>query len=304
MTALATGGPVICAYKDVAIAKHALRASAWLAHALERPLVVAHVFDPMGISVPPTRDMFAASITAEDLEQTARQRARRQLDAAVRRVSGVEPELLEGQPVPGLLKLAASRSARLLVTGTRARVGMERILKGSVTAELAAHASCPVIAVPRAAALEEPGPVLAGYDGSEDGLRAARHAAALAAQLNRELVVVQVAKRGDEVERPDRELAGELYVAASDGLLGEPGQPLDLGVSVVRETGDPADVLVRVARERAAAVIFTGLRGRNAVSSALFGSVSAGVVEVADRPVGLVPASVRDALSPRDQVPD
>ncbi|MGH2844516.1 MAG: universal stress protein [Thermoleophilaceae bacterium] len=68
-------------------------------------------------------------------------------------------------------------------------------------------------------------------------------------------------------------------MAASDGLLGEHAQPLDLGVTVVRETGDPADVLVRVARERAAAAIFTGLRGRNAVSSALFGSVSAGVLE-------------------------
>ena len=67
------------------------------------------------------------------------------------------------------------------------------------------------------------------------------------------------------------------------------------GVSVVRESGDPADVLVRVARERAAALIFTGTRGRNALSSALLGSVSAGVVAVADRPVALVPASVRDA---------
>jgi nucleotide-binding universal stress UspA family protein len=229
------------------------------------------------------------------MTRSLRRDARAGTAPAAQRVSGVEPELLEDHPVSGLLKLAANRGARLLVTGTAARVGMERILKGSVTAELAAHASCPVVAVPRAAALEEPGPVLAGYDGSEHGLRAARHAAALAAQLNRELVVVHVATRQDEVVRPDRELAGELYVAASDGLIGGPGRPLDLGVSVVRETGDPADVLVRVARERAAAVIFTGLRGRNAVSSALLGSVSAGVVAVADRPVGLVPASVRDA---------
>jgi nucleotide-binding universal stress UspA family protein len=178
--------------------------SAWLAHALETPLVVAHAFDPMGISVPPTRDMVAASISVEDLERAARRRAQRQLDAAAKLVSGtgVEPELLEGQPIPGLLELAASRGARLFVTGTAARVGLDRILKGSVTGELAAHAPCPVIAVPRAAALEEPGPVLAGYDGSEHGLRAARHAAALAAQLNRELVVVQVDKRGDEVARP------------------------------------------------------------------------------------------------------
>jgi nucleotide-binding universal stress UspA family protein len=89
-------------------------------------------------------------------------------------------------------------------------VGLDRILIGSVTSELAAHSPCPVVAVPRAAALEEPGPVLAGYDGSEHALRAARHAAALAAQLKRDLVLVHVAKRGDEVLSPDRELADEL----------------------------------------------------------------------------------------------
>ena len=95
--------------------------------------------------------------------------------------------------------------------------------------------------------------------------------------------------------RPDRELAGELYAAAAAAPRGEAGRSPDLSVSVVRESGDPADVLVRVARERAAALIFTGTRGRNALSSALLGSVSAGVVAVADRPVALVPASVRDA---------
>jgi nucleotide-binding universal stress UspA family protein len=296
MTTVENSAPVLCAFEHTAIARHALRASTWLARALAAPLVLAHVFDPMGIPVPSSRDMLAASVTVEDLERAARQRAQRQLDAAARRLDGVdvEPRLLEDQPVAGLLELAASRDARLVVTGTAARAGLDRILKGSVTSELVAHAPCPVIAVAPAAALEEPGPVLAGYDGSEHGLRAARHAAALAAQLNRELVVVNVTKRGDEMVRPDRELVGELYVAASEGLLSGPERPLDLAVDVVHETGAPADVLVRVARERAAALIFTGTRGRNALSSALLGSVSAGVVAVADRPVGLVSASVHD----------
>ena len=50
------------------------------------------------------------------------------------------------------------------------------VLIGSVTSELAARSPCPVIAVPRAAAREEPGPVLAGYDGSDHGLREGRTA--------------------------------------------------------------------------------------------------------------------------------
>jgi nucleotide-binding universal stress UspA family protein len=297
MTTLNVGGPVICAYEDKPIARHALRASEWLAHALGAELVVAHVFDPMGIPVPPTQEMLHRDVTIDELEGAARERARRQLTTAAARVSGgnVQSELVEDQPVAGLLELAAGRGARLLVTGTAARVGLDRILIGSVTSDLAAHSPCPVIAVPRAAALEEPGPVVAGHDGSEHGLRAARHAAGLAAQLGRDLVLVHVTKRGDDVVRPDRELADELYAAAAAAPRSGPGGPLDLSVNVVRESGDPADTLVRVARERAAALIFTGTRGRNALSSALLGSVSAGVVEVADRPVGLVAPSVRDS---------
>jgi nucleotide-binding universal stress UspA family protein len=109
-----------------------------------------------------------------------------------------------------------------------------------------------VIAVPQAAALEEPGPLLAGYNGSEHGLRAARHAAALAAQLNRDVVLVPAAGRGDKTMRSDRELAGELYAAAAATPRRGAGRSLDLSVSVVRDPGDPADVLVRFARKRAA----------------------------------------------------
>ena len=297
MTAGGRGGPVICAFENTSVARHALRASAWLAHGLRAPLVVSHVFDPMGIPVPPATELAESSITYETLEQAARDRAHREVAVAAERVrSGVDVEatVLEDAPVRGLLELAATRSARVLVTGTAARVGVERLLIGSVTSELAVHAPCPVIAVPRSAGLEEPGPVLAGHDGSEHGLRAARHAAVLAAQLGRDLVLVHVAARGDEMGHSDLELAGKLGAGAPQGASTRSTEVPDLAVELVRETGNPSDVLVRVARERAAALIFVGTRGRNALSAALLGSVTADIVSVADRPVGLVSSTVAD----------
>ena len=50
-------------------------------------------------------------------------------------------------------------------------------------------------------------------------------------------------------------------------------------------------VLAALGREEAAALLVTGTRGRNALSSALLGSVSVGLVSAAGRPVVLVPAS-------------
>ena len=174
--------------------------------------------------------------------------------------------------------------------GTAARGGLERLLVGSVSGALAAAAPCPLVAVPRGAALDEPGPVVVGYDGSADSLRAARHAAALAARLRRELVLLHVA--GDGGVRPDEELARDLHAAGVGGLGDDPGRPaLELSVRLAVEDGDPVQVLAAVGREEAAALLVTGTRGRNALSSALLGSVSVGLVSAAGRPVALVPAS-------------
>lgn len=69
-----------------------------------------------------------------------------------------------------------------------------------------------LIAVTRGAVLAERGPVIAGYDGSEHSLQAARHGVALAAGLRRGLVLLHVAdgdKRVDITPGLADELAGD-----------------------------------------------------------------------------------------------
>ena len=279
--------PVMCAIEDGEASRHAVRVAVLLARALGTELVLAHAFDPMGIPARPRREMLPSGITDDDLEHLARRAARRLLEDAAGSVTGVEvaTELVEGQAVPELLELAKARWATLLVAGTAARAGIERALIGSVSGALAAAAPCPVVAVPRGAAVDEPGPVVAGYDGSAHSRRAARHAAALAARLGRELLLLHVTR--DEGVEPDEELTRELYAAG--------GPAPDLKVRLAVEDGDPVQVLAAVAREQAAALLVTGTRGRNALSSALLGSVSVGLVGAAGRPVALVPASAGEA---------
>jgi nucleotide-binding universal stress UspA family protein len=288
--------PVMCAIEDGDASRHAVRAAAWLARALDTELVLAHAFDRMGIAARPRSEMLARGITDDDVEDVARRAARLLLRDAAASVTGVQvsTELVEGQVAPEILDLADARWAMLLVAGTAAREGIERVLVGSVSGTLAATAPCPVVAVPRGAALEERGPVVVGYDGSTHSLRAARHAAALAARLRHELVLLHVT--GDERVQPDEALARELYAAGVAGLGDDPGRPaLDLKVRLDVEEGDPVQVLAAVAREEEAALLVTGTRGRNAFSSVLLGSVSVGLVAAAGRPVALVPASAGEA---------
>jgi nucleotide-binding universal stress UspA family protein len=288
--------PVMCAIDDGVASRHAVQAAAWLAGALDAPLVLAHAFDPMGIAARPRHEMHARELTDDDLVRVERQAAGRLLDDAAGEVSGVNvvAELVEGTVVDELLRLATERWALALVAGTAARGGLERVLVGSVAGALAAAAPCPLVAVPRGAALDEAGPVVVGYDGSPHSLRAARHAAALAARLRRELVLVHVTT-GEGV-RADEELARDLYAAGVRGLGDDRGRPaLDLDVRLAVEDGDPVQVLAAVGREESAALLVTGTRGRNALSSALLGSVSVGLVGAAGRPVALVPATAGES---------
>jgi nucleotide-binding universal stress UspA family protein len=286
----------MCAIDDGDASRHAVPAAAWLAHALGTRLLLAHAFDPMGIAARPRREMQARGLTDDDLEAAERRAARLLLDDAARDVTGVDlaTVLVEGTVIEQLLRLAAERWAAVLVAGTAARSGLERLLVGSVSGALAAAAPCPLVVVPRGAALDEPGPVVVGYDGSPHSLRAARHAAALAARLGRELVLLHVTT-GDGVDA-DAGLARDIYAAGVRGLGDDPGRAgLDLDVRLAVEDGDPVQVLAAVGREEAAALLVTGTRGRNALSSALLGSVSVGLVGAAGRPVALVPASAGES---------
>ena len=53
--------------------------------------------------------------------------------------------LLRGDPWREIVGLAASLDADLIVVGTAGRVGLERILLGSVAAQVVRHAGCPVL---------------------------------------------------------------------------------------------------------------------------------------------------------------
>lgn len=78
--------------------------------------------------------------------------ARSVLDAAVDEARAEGPdleivgELVEARPAEALI--AAARDADLLVVGSRGRGGFAGLLLGSVSAQCAHHAPCPVVVVP------------------------------------------------------------------------------------------------------------------------------------------------------------
>jgi nucleotide-binding universal stress UspA family protein len=249
------GRPVICAFEESSPARRAVEAAAWLADALRAPLEVIHVFDDGAQPDVPRHGDLADPVAREEARRRIDQRTRARMRGALRSVVGqlpiddVETLLLDGGVVPTLHEAAAERRAVLLVSGTAARAGLEHVLHGSVAGSLAANAPCPVVPVRAEMAIAEPGPVLAGDDGSDHAHRAVQLAAGLAERLGREVVRIE-AHRDD----PVRELAA-------------------------------------AGRAHRACLIAAGTRGRGPMRAELLGSVSSGLVQAADRPVMLVPAT-------------
>lgn len=135
--------------------------------------------------------------------------------------------------------------------------------------------------------------VVVGIDGSENGARALRWAAELAAQAGGRLVVVHVfeplAHLG-EVEPPID--FAEMEEAAKRRLGEDWCAPcVSLGVPYTTRVveGDPADALIAAATEEQADLIVVGSRGLSGVRSLLAGSTSTKLLHRSDRPVVVIP---------------
>ena len=151
--------------------EHADRAIVWAARqaTLEhRPLTLMHAFDPVGRT-------FVGALELEgdnrlELLHSLRRAARITLDDAVQRVREIGPdldvrcELVDSDPRQALVD--ASKTAHLLVMGSRGRGPVRGLLLGSVSVAVSQLAECPTIVCrPRRVAHDTPG-VLVGADGS------------------------------------------------------------------------------------------------------------------------------------------
>ena len=244
-------GPVLCAFDASEPSILAAHTAAWLAEALDAPLELVTVIDTDDLPALPPRgagiDPLVRDALPEIQEQVAEDAARAELEAALSALPHVEVtgSVLTGPAPPVIRRRAIDRAAALLVTGTSARRGLQRLLLGSVSGTLAAEAPCPVVVVPPGAALREPGPVLVGDDHSPHGSRAVRHAEAVGARLRREVVCVHV-----EDEDPVHALAraareqraclvvvgtrgrglvrSQIFGSVSTGLIAAAGRPVML----------------------------------------------------------------------------
>lgn len=142
-----------------------------------------------------------------------------------------------------------------------------------------------------------PNVIVAATDGSEQSLRAANVAAALARTNDAHLFIVTVVRPpegwwGIVGAPPPAESLGNALADAQRIVLEKTVEAVDLsgvGYETIEEVGDPANQLAAFAESREADLIVIGQRGAGLVERIMVGSVADRLVHIATTPILVVP---------------
>jgi nucleotide-binding universal stress UspA family protein len=266
-------------------------------------VTVLHVFRQM-----PVVDAAAAALGAglyvpplemTDVDRAAIERRVAEFVAAARGDQEVTVRTCEGTNVrEEIIREAREMNADLLVLGSHGLSGVKRLVLGSVAESVLRHAPQPVLIVPaHAPAVPESGVpfkrIVCAVDFHAEAYRALRYAFALAQESDAQLTLLH-ALEAPAVHVGAEDLAFEL-ASAREPVMRQARENLDALVpdearayctvraEVVEGRADRA--ILQLAADVGADLIIMGVRSRDAVDVAVFGSHTQAVVRAAHCPV-------------------
>lgn len=264
-----------------------------LARHYEATLLVFHVvrsivIDPAFLATTMIDQVYAEQ--AADAKVQIAKLAEKQAGEAVRTQIIVQM----GLPADSILSVAKANDADLIVMGTHGRRGLDRLMMGSTTEAILRKAHCPVLAVReptrnfvKPESPDDPvqlGKILCCVDFSENSPRALEYAFSLGLQYGAEITLLHIlenAKGG-----PDE---SALALESIDRLVPDEVRTWASVVPKVR-SGKPYEEIIEHAAEAETDLIVMGVRGRNVVDLAVFGSTTHRVIQLGPCPVLVVRA--------------
>jgi nucleotide-binding universal stress UspA family protein len=263
-----------------------------LARQYNAQLYLLHIVRPVIIGYPE----YAIPDSVNEFYGELREHAEEQLRefAKVHSEGGVHTTVVveEGVVTESILDIAQENAVDMIVMGTHGRRGLQRLTLGSVTERVLRKAACPVLAVRRSvhdfvAPGSKVGPVRLGKimlcsDFSECSERALEYALSLAMEYKSELSLAHVLEHLPPPEQ--REVENARVVHLLEGKVPEEARSRCKVKTIVR-AGKAYEEIIKLAEQEQTDLIVVGVRGRNALDLALFGSTTHRVLQLGPCPV-------------------
>ena len=288
---------ILCATDFSDFSNHTISYGVALAKEFEAKLFVSHVID-----------LSSVAIYGEfQLDPVGQQnRIMEDADTQLKELTGDqpipwEPLISVGKPADEISRAVAEKDIDLVITATRGRSGLKRIILGSVTERLMRTLACPLLVVnspehkfvstaDQVVKIEK---ILVGCDFSPDSDQAFNYALSLAQEFEAELHLAHVIEppRQSEVHRGDTPVSEEMrqnYRELLNRKLKEM-VPVEARYWCTPQTGllegQAYEEIVRYAESKDIDMIVLGVRGHGLVKTLLLGSTTDRVVRRSPCPV-------------------
>ena len=199
----------------------------------------------------------------------------------------------DGLPADLILSFAEAQAVNLIVMGTHGVRGLDRAMLGSVTDKVLRRARCSVLAVRKPAhtiVTAGNGPdgihlhrIVYCTDFSDCSERAFDHAVSLAEEYKAELTLLHVVEGISDRADIQDEIAKVM-----EGLEKRVPPGTNCATKPIVRIGKPFQQIIELALESRTDLIVMGVRGRNALNLAVFGSTTERVVQLGPCPVLVV----------------
>jgi nucleotide-binding universal stress UspA family protein len=288
---------ILCATDFSDFSNHTISYGVALAKEFEAKLFVSHVID-----------LSSVAIYGEfQLDPVGQQnRIMEDADAQLKKLAGGqaiswEPLITVGKPADEISRAVEEKDIDLVITATRGRSGLKRIILGSVTERLMRTLSCPLLVVnspehkfisvtDQAVKIEK---ILVGCDFSPDSGQAFKHALSLAQEFQAELHLAHVIEppTQPDLKLEDTPVSVEIQQDYRDLLSRKLKEmvPVEARNWCTPKTslleGQPYEEIVRYAESKDIDMIVLGVRGHGLVKTLFLGSTTDRVVRRSPCPV-------------------
>lgn len=217
-------------------------------------------------------------VALDELEAEAAHVCADAVAAAQGRGFSADAKVMLGAPAATIAQIARENGSDAIVLCTHGRRGLTRAFAGSVSEDLMAQSTVPVIITHLGDTTDGGGPVTVALDGSPASDAALGVALRIAAASRQTLAILHVVEPGGS------------WAAATPVLTAaaERARSSDVDFELITLRGKAPETIVADAQRRDGAMIVIGTRGHTGIGRMVLGSVAAAVVERAPLPVIVV----------------